>query len=77
MGLVASMLNICDLQSLDKLGSLELLELGDNIISQLTGLEQLHSLRELWLGRNRITSIDGLSRYAVSICTSAVHLSLS
>lgn len=41
---------------------MELLELGDNRISQLAGLDGLQSLRELWLGRNRLTSIFGLSR---------------
>lgn len=44
------------------MSQLELLELGDNRLSQLDGLDKLHSLQELWLGRNRISSISGLTR---------------
>ncbi len=49
-------------QGLNKMSQLELLELGDNRISQVDGLNKLQNLRELWLGRNRIASISGLSR---------------
>ena len=56
------------------MGSLHLLELGDNRISQLTGLHKLHSLRELWLGRNRLTCIDGLSRYVMLVHNSVNDL---
>lgn len=56
----------CDIallaQGLNKMSQLELLELGDNRISQVDGLNKLQNLRELWLGRNRIASISGLSR---------------
>lgn len=56
-------------QGLGKMSQLELLELGDNRISQIDSLDKLQSLRELWLGRNRIASISGLSRYTyVVIC---------
>ena len=44
------------------MSQLELLELGDNRISQVDGLNKLQNLRELWLGRNRIATISGLSR---------------
>ena len=54
------------MQGLDKMSKLELLELGDNRISQLDGLIKLYSLRELWLGRNRVASISGLDRYPSS-----------
>ena len=50
------------LQSLTGFSKLELLEVGDNRISQAAGLDSLQNLRELWLGRNRLTSVTGLSR---------------
>ena len=54
--------NALPTQGLNKMSQLELLELGDNRISQVDGLNKLQHLRELWLGRNRIASISGLSR---------------
>ena len=56
-------------QGLNKMSQLELLELGDNRISQIDSLNKLQNLRELWLGRNRIASMSGLSRYkSVVVC---------
>jgi protein phosphatase 1 regulatory subunit 7 len=46
-----------DADAVDKLPSLQILELGSNRIREIENLEKLVTLKQLWLGTNKITEI--------------------
>ncbi len=54
--------SIRDLEGLDRLVSLEVLDLSENQIGRIEGLDQLVNLNELNLNGNQIAKIEGLDR---------------
>ena len=57
--------NISDIEGLDKLVSLKYLDLDDNLITEINGLDNLKNLESLSLQNNKIEEVQGLENLLI------------